>query len=146
MTEATLVEKTASLLEDAGYTVYREVPFWLRRIDLVAVAKDGSQLIALEAKLTAWQKAVEQASVYQLCAREVIIAMPTCYAHRPDESVLKERGIGLWAVSDGIETRIPPLPSPIFRPHLEARLMQTINRWWDVCGERKHDPDQRESP
>ena len=136
MTEAILAERIAQALHRKGYTVFTEVPFWLRRIDLVACLPDSDGCLAVEAKLTDWRKAIEQASIYQLCAERVVIAMPDCYAHRPDTGKLEHEGIGLWAVGDGIVELIAPRPSYVFRTHLGEKLTAAIDRWYGHTGER----------
>ena len=121
MTEEKLVLKLVKALEDMGFTTEREVPFWLYRLDVVA-QRAADELYAVEAKIRNWQRAIEQAKVYQLCVPHVVIAMPEETARRPDSDQLSNLGIGLWAVGNGIEELVPARQSPVYRVTF-ARLM-----------------------
>src|SRR5258708_27110466 len=62
--------------------VIRELSFFDRSIDMYGVAWDnGDRTIAVELKLTKWQKALHQAALYQLCSDYSYVAMPKKIAH-----------------------------------------------------------------
>lgn len=114
--------------EDLGYAVLDEVPFNGRVADLVAV-RDGpaasggpgdpgepgdpgasarrDDVVAVELKLSDWQKAHVQAKAYQLGARRTYVALPLGKARRvaADHAARFQRsGVGLLGVQVAART------------------------------------------
>lgn len=114
MSEELLADKIESLLRAQGYHVYREVPFWLRRIDIYAVQPGGTP-IAIEVKLRDWRTALTQAKLYQLGVQHVYVAMPGGIARRMEQRHFKDASVGVMAVDDGIEELLPPRRSAKYR-------------------------------
>lgn len=96
-----LVEKHLSLEFDSVFT---EVPFLQRYIDIIGYDKCSRKTIAVEAKVKNWQVALRQARVCLLCSDEVYIAMPKDFVHRVDNRILQEYGIGLMSVGGTVKT------------------------------------------
>jgi len=129
MTESQVVESVVAHLAEQGYNVDCEVPFWLRRIDIVASRAGGRGLVAVEAKIRDWRVAVRQARVCQLCARHVFVAMPAAFVHRCDQGALREVGIGLLVVSeDGVETALGARRSAVFCSGHHNELVAVLAR------------------
>jgi len=110
-------------LNRQGYDrVIRELPFFDRSIDVYGVAwadgaktVEGAKTIAVELKLSKWQKALHQAALYQLCSDYSYVAMPKKVAQalvaRED---FKAAGIGILSVdtvSKGVEVVLPAVLS-----------------------------------
>jgi hypothetical protein len=76
-----------------------EMPFHEYAIDLYAYSPADHMTVAVELKVEKWQRAIEQAQIYQLCADVVYIAMPTETCPRVDRMALTSRGIGLLGVA-----------------------------------------------
>lgn len=85
-----------------GLSTVDEVPMLEKRIDLVV--PDGEEIIAIESKVENWRRAFKQAINYRLCADKVFIAVWHEFAHRVDEDLLTDSGIGLIVV--GGSTRV----------------------------------------
>ncbi len=108
MREEVLVDTLQEYLSGQGYETIREVRFLHRIVDLVAISTSSQSIMMIEAKITKWKKALDQARSCLLGADEVYIAMPAMYAHRVDQDILKEQEIGLIAVGESIEIRLKP--------------------------------------
>lgn len=110
-------------LNREGYgRVVRELPFFDRSIDVYGVAwsdgaktVEGAKTIAVELKLSKWQKALHQAALYQLCSDYSYVAMPKKVA----QSLVacddfKTAGIGILSVdtiSKTVEVVLPAILS-----------------------------------
>ncbi len=83
-----------------GFVTAREVKMLSKFIDLVAYNPVDDGVIAIEAKLSGWRRAFQQAMTYRICADDVYIAIPAGISHRVDMELLKRYGIGLIIASD----------------------------------------------
>lgn len=79
--------------------IIRELRFFDRSIDLYGVAwGEQPKTIAVELKLRNWQKALQQAALYQLCSDYSYVAMPKKIAHTLEHATFSAAGIGILAV------------------------------------------------
>lgn len=101
--ETRIVEKLIHYCYDNNLRYSTEVPFFLNKIDLVSVNQKNGDVIAVEAKVSNWNRAVQQATSYSLCANKVYLALWHEYAHRVDVNVLDQYGIGLMSVNGNVE-------------------------------------------
>lgn len=87
-------------LKTIGCTVViPELRFFDRGIDVYGICEKRPHLTyAVELKLSNWQRAIQQASVYQLCAHFSYIAMPIQNALNLDISPFKAFGLGILMV------------------------------------------------
>lgn len=135
MRELTLVDALERYLSERGYQTTREVPFLHRIVDLVAVSEVSQSIVMVEAKISKWRKAINQARPCLLGADEVYIAMPSIYAHRVDQDILQDHGIGLIVVGDSVEIRLESQRSwgkvehhaDQVRLTVESRLRKPVN-------------------
>lgn len=95
MTEAELIEITSVLLEDQGYLAITSVRVPPREIDLVLIDRASLAVVAVEAKLRDWRKAVEQAAVNLWLTDYSLIVMPMSSISRIDLSILQNTDIGI---------------------------------------------------
>ncbi len=94
------------LFPEIEYVVKREVPFGLKRIDLVFKSKsNGQDIIAVELKLRNWKRAVWQAVHNRQIATYSYIALPEATAPPVDISILNSLGVGL-IVTDMKKARV----------------------------------------
>jgi hypothetical protein len=99
--ESQLLKPVALYARREGFRLQmEELPFYEYRIDLYGFSRSKNSTIAIELKLHDWRRALEQAMLYQLCADLVYIALPLGPAKRVDLDELRERGVGLFAVTD----------------------------------------------
>ncbi len=130
--EEDLRDPVAKALREDGYSVRHEVWINGRIADLYAFDDDGTTL-AVELKLTDWQKASVQAMAYQLGALYTYVALPMAVIPRVvrNADMLKRHNIGLIGVeppeteAPGFETadRAPteaPPPEPVEGPHVRV--------------------------
>ena len=84
------------LFPERKYFTKREVPFGLKRIDLVFKSKGyGRDIIAVELKLRDWKRAIWQAVHNRQVAKRSYIAVPEATADHIDKGVLRSLGLGL---------------------------------------------------
>ena len=96
--EDVITEGLRSHYERTGNEVFVEVPMLTKRIDVV-LRKDD-KIIAIEAKVKNWRRAMQQAISYRLCADAVYIAIWSDFTHRVDRQLLDEYGVGLIEMGD----------------------------------------------
>jgi len=97
--EKSLLAPIKSFLRSQGcLTLFPELQFFDRGIDVYAYADQAKCSYAIELKLTKWQKALRQAAIYQLCADLCYVAMPSDYVARANQREFKEAGVGLLSV------------------------------------------------
>jgi hypothetical protein len=110
-------------LKGEGYTrIIRELAFFDRSIDMYGVAwGDEDRTIAVELKLTKWQKALHQAALYQLCSDYSYVAMPKKVAQTlVEHEDFKAAGIGILSVdttSKAVEIVLPAVLSTQAKGH-----------------------------
>jgi hypothetical protein len=97
--ESELLEPVSEFAKRQGYRLQRsELPFYEYRIDLYGFSRRTNSTLAVELKLNDWRRALEQATLYQLCADLVYIAMPETSTSRVDITELRKNRIGLISV------------------------------------------------
>lgn len=97
--ESLLLKPVAEYFRRKSFRWQREeLPFYEHRVDLYGFSRVNELTVAVELKLYKWQRAFEQAILYQLCADNVYIAMPVNSIGRVDIDLLKTHGIGLLAI------------------------------------------------
>jgi len=87
-------------LRDIGcQRVVSELRFFDRGIDVYGLRKGReTRTYAVELKLTDWQRALQQAAVYQLCANYCFVALPLRTALSLDVQFFKGAGVGVLIV------------------------------------------------
>ena len=114
-----------------SFKPYEELRFYDRRIDIMAYSARKKKLISVEAKLSNWYKAFQQALIYQLCSDLVYIAMPEGKLECINREKMQKEGIGFLAIYSSNRCRelIKPLRSKNMRHHYKKEL---INRYVEV--------------
>lgn len=113
---------------NAGFVVAMEVPIGLRAMDLFAAHPTNGTTIAVEAKLKAWRRALQQAQLYRLVADFVYVALPEQTVNRHCLDACRAAGIGLLAVPMKGKAQIV-LPACQQEDHYKSfvrRAVQTI--------------------
>lgn len=93
--ENDLVDLLEVSLNNRSFVTAREIKMLSKYIDIIAYNPVDDEVIAIEAKLSKWQRAVQQAMTYRLCADRVYIAISNDFSHRVDNDLLKKCGLGL---------------------------------------------------
>ena len=85
-------------LQQQFSTYYKEVPLFSKRIDYVCI--DDDEIIAIEAKVKNWQKALRQAITYRICADKVYIALWHDFISRVEskKDIFSNFGVGILEV------------------------------------------------
>lgn len=127
-TEAFLTEPVSRHLRRRRFREqFREAPFYEHRIDIFGFSKLADACIAVELKLTRWQRAFEQALVYQLCADFAYVAMPKLVLSRIPLGLFEEHGVGLIAVSGaGCNIVVQAQPSPVVQGYYRTNLIHLL--------------------
>ena len=88
---------------DKGLHYRTEVPLYRSKIDMVTVNPDNNQVVAIEAKISNWYRALQQATSYSMCADKVYLALWHKFVHRVDVDMLDRYGIGLLSVNGSVD-------------------------------------------
>jgi hypothetical protein len=131
MSEREMYSPLESFFRKKGFQTFREVPLLTRRIDLVCINR-GS-VVAVELKVKNWQKALQQALSYRLCANRVYLAVAKQFVHRVDCSMCEDFGIGVLGVDGNVNVVLEAMLSPI----IHASLLRRILEYVDHAGRRK---------
>ena len=129
--EVDLYKPIIQYFQNQNYSIELEVPIHRNRIDLIAFNND--HLIAVELKLKNWQRALRQATYYQLGADLSYIAMPfyqALIAYRSARQI-EYKGVGLFGVLlDRSEVRelIKPKVSQKKIDYIERGIYLSIRR------------------
>ena len=115
-----------SYLHRKGFRTAREVPLLTKRIDLVGIS--NGRLVAIEVKVKNWQRALQQALCYKLCAHEAYIALCREFVHRADKKILQRYGIGIIGVDGTAEIVMPAEPSSIIHDSLLTDVFKYIEK------------------
>ncbi|MHA1363290.1 MAG: hypothetical protein ACTSP1_12290 [Candidatus Freyarchaeota archaeon] len=126
--EGEIVLKVKSYFQNQKYSVYSEVPMLSRHIDLVCVKPNFKEIVAIEAKVKDWKKALKQAKTYRLCAHKVYVALWYEYIHRAKSELFDSFGVGLLKVNDQVEEVQSPHRSKIIHPDLMCSIKNYVKR------------------
>lgn len=120
--ESIVKQKVITHLESKRFQVFDEVPILEKRIDLVGYDPRRNVIVAIEAKVANWRKALEQALAYRLVAEQVYVAMWHENIHRVDIDLFKDFGIGIMEVDGTVRTLLLPTNSRIIHNSLRKRI------------------------
>ena len=129
--ESLLTDPVARHLKRLRFrAVYREAPFGEYNIDVLGHAPASGRAVAVELKLTKWQRAFEQALVYQLCADFAYVAMPRELSGRVPLVRFEEHGIGLLAVDGrGCHVVLPAAQSHVIRQEYKDQVLRRVEEF-----------------
>jgi hypothetical protein len=94
-TERDLVDLIEASFLDRDFITAREIKMLSKFIDIIAYNPVDDEVIAVEAKLSKWRRAFQQAMTYRICADRVYIAISNDFSHRIDSVLLRKYGLGL---------------------------------------------------
>lgn len=132
--EGELRRPVENLFPPREYFVKSEVPFGLKRIDLVFKERtNGRYIIAVELKVRDWRRAVWQAVHNRQVATYSYIALPAGPASAVDMAMLSSLGLGL-IVADTKSARIHlrPKKSPYVNKRIADKISHHIEHSSDV--------------
>lgn len=127
--EKDLRRPVARFLEARAFPLQkREVPFYEYRMDVYAYSPHQHVTVAIELKIAKWNRAVEQALLYQLCSDLVYIALPSRAAIRVDRALLEECGLGLLEIdsTSNCTELIAPRISSVIRDHYKQQYIEGL--------------------
>ena len=123
-TEADLVTVVKKSFIERGFKVNTEVPMLSKRIDILSINPETNDVIAVEAKMQKWNRALQQALTYRLCSNLVYIAIHHDFSHRVNKELLQKYGVGLIIVNhDDIDIPLEALPSTIMHQGMKEDVM-----------------------
>lgn len=128
MREKELYPKISELFQDSHhvFTQYRIPDNSWREIDVLCVRKRKRELIAIEAKVRDWKKAVNQAFTRLFYVDESYIAIPHEHIPKVDRKILRTDGIGLISINSNAEILIEPTKSRITLDWRKEMLLDDI--------------------
>jgi len=116
VSEDDFLQPIRRLFRKNQYSFFEDVKVNDRRIDVVLLRKDNGRLIAVELKIKKWQRALEQAAVYQLFTNQVYVSLWHEYLNSRNIQVFKQYGIGVIVVE------------PTIKQGLRAEIIQNPKR------------------
>ena len=131
--EAQLENPVRGLFPDSHYFVKAEVPFGLKRIDLVFKARRCEKTVAVELKLNDWKRAVWQAVHNRQIATYSYIALPVNRLRAIDLGLLSSLGLGL-ILANLAEAKIllPARQSECLNRRIARQIALFVERATDV--------------
>lgn len=98
------------------YSFFEDVKVNDRRIDVILYRKDNGRIIAVELKIKKWQRALEQAAVYQLFTNQVYVSLWHKHLNPKNIEVFNQYKIGVIVVE------------PTTKQDLKAKIIQKPKR------------------
>lgn len=120
--ETEVTEPVIAYLQEKNFKTFTEVPILKNRIDIVGVKPSSDEILAVEAKVRKWRKAIQQALVYRLCCHKVYVALWHKHLHAVRIKVFVERGIGVLSVDGDVEVVQEPKLSGCIHDSLIGKL------------------------
>ncbi len=110
--EAVLEEEMYPVVEEflSDYEVYREVPFYSKRVDVVGW---GGDIVSVELKVKNWRDAFHQAWVNQLFSNRAFMAVWHKNSKNVDLELLKRYNIGLLEINGWVKVLHEPHSRPV---------------------------------
>jgi len=104
------------------------LPFYEYRIDLFGYSRSADQCLAIEMKLQKWQRALQQALIYQMCSELVSIVLPSATLARIDVDALRRCRVGLIGVypSGACREVVVPRLSSELRMHYRNAYIEEL--------------------
>lgn len=119
--ESSMTTKVSEYFKNKGYQTSNEVSVIGKKIDLVAFNKRNS--IAVELKVKDWNRALRQATIHQLVADYVYVAIWHEFIHRVNIEKFKQLGVGLLEVNDFVIETLKAKKSEIKEKNIEEKLI-----------------------
>jgi hypothetical protein len=124
--EKAMYEPLESYFHSKGFETFREVPLLTRRIDLLGV--NHSEIAAVELKVKNWQKALQQALSYRLCANRVYVAVSKVFVHRVNTELFRHYGIGILSVDGDVSPVLEASNSQIIHSSLLGKILEYTDK------------------
>jgi hypothetical protein len=125
-TEDELRAPVLGLFPRERYFCKNEVPFGLKRIDMLFRQKNGDRVvIAVELKVTKWRKAIWQAASNCQIATYSYVALPSRTAVTIDRQLMISLGVGLIIAESADEARVD-LPA-IRSQYVNSRIAEELS-------------------
>ncbi|MHA1383789.1 MAG: hypothetical protein ACTSR3_08560 [Candidatus Helarchaeota archaeon] len=83
----------------SNYKIYKEIPFFERKIDIIGYRK--KEIIAIELKIRDWKSSLWQLLAAQLCANKVYLAIWYKFSKFINFEKLQKYGFGLIEIKKG---------------------------------------------
>ena len=125
--EIRIIDELVGYCYNKGLYFKREVPLFASRIDLVMVNPKNNEVVAIEAKISNWYRALQQATSYTMCADKVYLALWDKYVHRANKEFLDRYGIGLLSVNGTVDIYHPARKSSANRELVNGIRNSVLN-------------------
>jgi len=140
LSENLLIDALSEYYKKRNMEVYLEVPFLSRFIDIIITDKSKKEIFAIEAKISWWDKVIDQAKLTLLGVDKAYIAMPASRMKLLNryENILSNYGIGVISIecsatNPKIEIVIPASKSTYKSIHRENELIKIIEDGIYLC-------------
>lgn len=125
--EEEMVAVVKKSFKESGFIVNTEVPMLSKMIDILCFNPDTKDIVAIEAKMQKWKRALQQALTYRLCSNFVYIAIHHDFSHRVDKELLQKHGVGLIVVNqDDTDISLEASRSMVVHRRIKEHVMPYI--------------------
>jgi hypothetical protein len=130
MLEKSLYPPLISYLEQENLYIYREIPFFMKHIDVVCVSPDMKQLITIEVKVKDWCSGYRQALHHRILAESSYLAISAEYSHRVLSHIdlFKNAGIGILEIDGIVRELLKPMFSKDVFPSYKELVLSTLKK------------------
>ena len=130
MLEKSLYPSLISYLEQENLYIFREIPFFMKHIDVVCVSPDIRELTAIEVKVKDWCTGYRQAVHHKIFAENSYLAVSATYAHRVlgHSDLFENAGIGILEIDGNVRELVKPRSSRDIFPSYRRLIFETLEK------------------
>jgi len=130
MLEKSLYPSLISYLEQENLYIYREIPFFMKHIDIVCVSPDIGELTAIEVKVKDWCTGYRQAIHHKIFAENSYLAISAKYSHRVLGHIdfFENAGIGILEIDGNAKELLKPRFSKDIFPSYKELVLSTLEK------------------
>lgn len=130
MLEKSLYPVLISHLEQENLYIYREIPFFMKRIDVICVSSDLKELTAIEVKVKDWSSGYRQAVHHKIFAENSYLAISAKYSRRVLNHIdlFEHAGIGILEIDGEVEELLPSRFSEEIFPSYKKLILETLKK------------------
>lgn len=130
MLEKNLYPALISYLKQGNLYIYREVPFFMKHVDIVCVSPDLKELTTVEVKVKDWSSGYRQAVHHRIFAENSYLAISSKYSHRVLKHIdqFEDAGIGILEVDGNVKEVLPSRLSTDIFPSYKNLVLQKLEK------------------
>lgn len=130
MLEKSLYPVLISYLRQQNLLIYQEIPFFMKRIDIICVSPNMEELTAVEVKVRDWSTGYRQAVHHKIFAENSYLAISAEYSHRVMKYIglFEHGGIGILEIDGKVKELLPPRSSTEIFPSYKNSILGILEK------------------